>query len=108
MSSSDRTLRIVTVLTFEWALAFLIPHGVLSHDACPALGLVPMFLSASFGLVHSCKTVKSRPLDDKIDAFIATFLIYILIPGWVFIADEWDTSLALVGAYGTMPLMINL
>lgn len=108
ISHSDRALRIITILTFEPALALLIPHGIVSHQICPALGLVPMFLSACLGLIHVFRTVKARSVDSFIDAFLAAFLLSIMIPAFVVVAESRRLSKGLLGAYGTMPLIINL
>lgn len=103
----DRVLRIITVLTFMPGLALLIPHGVMSRRVVPALGLVPLFLSAIFGLIHAFKTVRSRSVDEKIDAFLAAFLFSILIPGIITIPHSWYGA-RMIGAYGTMPMIVNL
>lgn len=108
INASERTLRAITVLAFVPAVALLIPHGILTKDFCPAIGLVPAFLSFCFSIVRITNKAKSRRANISIDAFIAAFLVGTLIPGWVLIARDWDTSKALVGAYGTMPLMMDL
>ena len=88
-------------------LALLVPHGVMSHHVVPALGLVPLFLSSVFGLIHAFKTVRSRSIDEKIDAFLAAFLFALLIPGIISIPHSWHGA-RLIGAYGTMPMILNL
>lgn len=74
---------------------------------CPALGLVPLFLSSVFGLIHAFKTVRSRSMDEKIDAFIATFLFSLLVPGIISLEHSW-WGVRLIGAYGTMPMIVNM
>ena len=103
----DRVLRIITVITFLPGLALLIPHGVESHRVLPALGLVPLFLSSLFGLIHAFKTVRSRSMDEKIDAFLATFLFSLLVPGIIAIPHSWYGT-RIIGAYGTTTMIINL
>ena len=113
ISSSDRTLRILTIISFPLSFILLIPHGVETRMVCPALGLVPMSLSAAIGLVHVYRRISTGRFDEKIDAFIAVFLMSILIPSWVFLAARgrawyWAPNLALLGAYGTMPMIVSL
>ncbi|KAK3984761.1 hypothetical protein QBC44DRAFT_276709 [Cladorrhinum sp. PSN332] len=48
--SQARLLRGITILTFLPAFPLLIAHGVLSKSLVPAIGLVPLFISAVVGL----------------------------------------------------------
>lgn len=111
ISESDRTLRIISIITFIPAIAILIPHGVLSDHPCPAIGLIPMSLSAAYGIVLINKTIKSQSIDTFIDAFLAVFLIGILVPTLIDLSPRrwyYGGDARILGAFGTMPLLINM
>ncbi|KAL2135318.1 hypothetical protein VTI74DRAFT_8971 [Chaetomium olivicolor] len=50
MTLPSPLLRTVSILSFLLALPLCITHGALSHDVVPAVGLVPLFFSASVSL----------------------------------------------------------
>lgn len=78
----DRALRIVTIIAMVPALALLIPAGVLTGNAFPALGLIPMGMSCLVGL-----TALGNKKDDSYLRFVvpgadfvtATFLMVLMV-----------------------------
>ncbi|KAG9763221.1 hypothetical protein KCU73_g1535, partial [Aureobasidium melanogenum] len=50
-SPLDRILRTTTLIAFFPALGLLIPYGIVSTTTVPALGIIPAFFSATFGLL---------------------------------------------------------
>ncbi|KAK5121808.1 hypothetical protein LTR85_004683 [Meristemomyces frigidus] len=111
--STARVFRIITILAFAPTVAFVLPHGIGTHMLCPALGILPMAISACVGLVHVLGKAKFRAVSIAMDIFCACFLIGVLIPSWVFIASggSWwygvNAGLVMVGTYGTVPMMVN-
>ena len=86
----DRTLRLLTVLFWLPAFALLLPHGIISGAICPVLGIVPVTFSAVSGVLHLLDVFSMtthRTPAILLDVFCAAFLIGILIPGWVFMAE---------------------
>jgi len=104
-------LRLVTVLGWIPAFALLLPYKISGGSPIvPTLGIVPITFSALVGLVHLAGKAKYRYANIFLDLFCAAFLIGILIPGWILMADGWEASagLTMLGTYGTIPLMVNL
>lgn len=111
--SSDRVLRLITVVGWIPAMAFSIAHGVIASTIFPALGTIPMSFSCITGLVHLTGYAKRRSANILMDLFVACFLISILVPTWVKMADgsHWwypGPGVVMLGTYGTMPMMISL
>jgi len=108
-------VRMLTLILWIPAIAFLIPYGVQSQQLAPTLGLIPMTLSALIAIMHITGQARWQPINILLDIFTACFLIGALIPGWVFIAEGrsryWyynKVEITMLGAYGTVPLMVNL
>lgn len=117
--NTDRNLRLLTIVGWIPAVAFLLPHGIITEMMCPVLGIIPMTFSALAGLAHLAGKAKSRAGNIVLDLFCACFLISILIPGWLFIASQEDLNyyyarwynvagMAMLGTYGMVPMIINL
>lgn len=110
--SADHSLRLITILAWFPVFALLLPHGIVTRQALPVIGIVPMTFSACTGLVHLTGYAKIRAANIIIDLFCVCFLISILIPSWVFMAQEGryyrSNGSTMLGAYGTSPMMMNL
>lgn len=107
----DLSLRLLTLLLFIPAFAFLLAHGIAAEYVLPALGLLPMSLSAVSGIVHLTGRVpKNSSWGCVADFWIAGFLIAILIPSWITMAEGYHYTRrdGLVAAYGTVPMMVAL
>jgi len=119
------------------ALALAIPHGGVTRQPFPAVGLVPMGLGALFSLYRAdqlrykkaCEYQIILPSDDGDDdednghfscigkRFLYGFLDFIfalgilacLILTWIFGADSWYCRdlLPFLAAYATIPMMIS-
>lgn len=78
----DKAIRIVTIVNMIPALALLIPSGVVTGNAFPALGLVPM----AFSCVVSMTALGSKKeysyvrfLVPGADFTAATFLMVLMV-----------------------------
>jgi hypothetical protein len=110
-SSLDRVLRTTTIVTFLLAFALLLPYGVTTAAVLPALGLVPAFISAILSPLALNTSSRWRGFILCIDAFITAFLVGILVPFWLLTAGSmrWlSNGTVMLGAYGSVPLMIDL
>jgi len=95
----DRSLRIVTIVSMVPALALLIPSGVLSGNAFPALTLIPMGMSCLVSM-----TALGRKKDDSYikhalpgaDFASASFLMVMMVLRYVcrIIAIERTSSVS--------------
>ncbi|KAF2162725.1 hypothetical protein M409DRAFT_26962 [Zasmidium cellare ATCC 36951] len=105
----NRFLRMITIACWVPAFPFLLAHGIVTNLICPVLGIVPMTFSAITALVHLAGGAKHRIPNIVVDLFCATFLIAVLIPGWILLRGDWrsNTGEVMVGTYGTVPMMIN-
>ncbi|KAK0259244.1 hypothetical protein LTR91_006103 [Friedmanniomyces endolithicus] len=80
-------LRLLTLLLWIPAFAFLLPYGILTEELCPTLAIAPMTFSAALATLHLAGKAKSRPANILADLFVALFLLGALIPGWVSMAS---------------------
>lgn len=148
-----KALRVITIATFPPAFGLAIAHGSLSHEPVPAVGLVPLFFSASFAiflLSRHRKRAKSKQRqsdvegteagashethhhgDDELtgllphagyssthvahpilvfltDAILAAALMVVLVFTWIRTGSSSTAELAMLAAYTTIPLLINL
>lgn len=113
---SHSTLRVLTTLSFISAFPLCIAHGVLSHLVVPAVGLVPLAVSA----IGSVVLIRSLPddtgaLDGKAphpvaifiyDVLMAAALMVVLVFTWI--TKEGTPGLSMLAAYATIPLLFNL
>ncbi|KAK3073669.1 hypothetical protein LTR53_004533 [Teratosphaeriaceae sp. CCFEE 6253] len=113
----DHSVRLVTLLLWLPAFVFLLPYGINTNNLCPALGLVPMSVSVVIAAVHLAGKMPYRPLNILLDLFNACFLLGILIPGWVTLAEgrthgwrsyQTEAGIEMTGTYGIAPMMVNL
>jgi hypothetical protein len=80
----DRQLRIFTIATLLPAFALLIPSGVVTYQPLPAIGLVPMTMSALLGLFTLASPKMSTSERTWADIIIAVSLLAVLIPRYEF------------------------
>lgn len=111
-SPSAHLLRLITILAWIPAFALGLPHGLTAHSPpCPAIGIIPMSISACLGITHLAKKTKYRSANIAMDLFCACFLISVLIPSWIFLTWRdlsMDGRLRVLGTYATVPMMLNL
>jgi hypothetical protein len=81
---SDRQLRIFTIATLLPAFALLIPSGVVTYQPLPAIGLIPMTMSALLGLFTLASPKMSASERTWADIIIAFSLLAVLIPRYEF------------------------
>jgi hypothetical protein len=119
-----RPLRIVGAASFVPAFPLSIAHGVLSSSPVPAVGLVPLAFSASVGIFLISREAKAKQTSSEegaegerqisphpvlvfaVDAVLAAALMVVLVLTWIRTAGP--ASLAMLAAYTTLPLFINL
>jgi len=110
--ATDRPLRLLTILAWIPAFALALPHGIETHLLCPAIGVLPMTFSVCIGIIHLAGKSKSRGINLAMDLFCALFLIAVLIPSWIFLADHirrlTSVGKTMMGTYATVPMMLNL
>lgn len=116
--SSTVFLRRVTILSFAPAFFILLIHGISSGWAFPALGILPLAVSAVLGamLLHRDRVAAlGSPVQalspENIfyaDTALAVWYIAFLIPTWVFLGRPWHRDTIILGTYGSVFLMVNL
>lgn len=116
--SSTVFLRRVTILSFPPAFLILLIHGVGSSWAFPALGILPLAVSALFGglLLHRDRVAAlGSPIQALTpenvfyaDSALAVWYLAFLIPTWVCLHRPWQSEMVILGTYGSVFLMINL
>jgi hypothetical protein len=110
ISKEDRVLRLITIWAWIPAMCLLIPYGVIAGKVVPPLGLIPISISAVFGLVMISRNSTPRGVIISMDVFIAAFLFSIIVPGIALMrrGGWWsDRGLMMVGTYATCPLLLN-
>ena len=105
-TTTDRTLRLITILGWFLAFALCVPHGVVAGQLFPALAVLPMTFSACTGIFHLAARARSRELGIAMDLFCACFIIGMLIPWWLNLTR--DVRLTVLATYGTVPMIVNL
>lgn len=116
--SSTVFLRRVTILSFPPAFLILLIHGVSSSWAFPALGILPLAVSAVLGalLLHRDRVAAlGSPVQaltpENIfyaDTTLVIWYLAFLIPTWVFLGRPSDEEIIILGTYGSVFLMVNL
>jgi hypothetical protein len=107
----DRALRIITILLWIPSFAFLLPYGIDSSEVFPALGIVPMTVSAFVSILHLYHLVPSPKLSMMLEFACGLFQIGFLIPSWAIMSSGYmwgGKGLVMLGSYGTAPMMIVL
>jgi hypothetical protein len=109
--AGPRPLRLATILSFAPAFPLCVAHGVVSHHAVPAVGLVPLAASAGVGIA-----LLSRQSDRKLhpaavlaaDSVLAAALMVVLVFTWIEAPRSRDAGLSMLASYATMPLIVSL
>jgi hypothetical protein len=83
---SDRQLRIFTIAAIIPAFALLVPSGVVTYQPLPAIGLVPMAMSALLGLATLASPKMSTHGKTWADIVIAVSLLAVLIPRYRYLS----------------------
>ncbi|KAK6078070.1 hypothetical protein SCUP234_06444 [Seiridium cupressi] len=124
-------LRIVAVASFLPAFPLLLAHGIVSHSAVPATGLVPLAFSASVSLFillrrkkqSSSESEEAEPQQEAeaeessdgatqpvfvfaADVVLATALLIVLVFFWLKSA-QFNGQQATLATYATLPLLLN-
>ncbi|PTB77975.1 hypothetical protein M440DRAFT_1375687 [Trichoderma longibrachiatum ATCC 18648] len=133
IAAAVRPLRIVAVLSFIPSFALSIAHGVLSHKAVPAVGLVPQAVSVatSIALLGSSASASRQSAEPDVesidsasrsafsvraflthpitvfiqDAILATALMVVLVFTWTH--HGRSASLSMLAAYATLPILTS-
>lgn len=113
--ASHRTLRLVAIASFLPAFPLCIAHGVLSNDAAPAVGLVPLAFSSGGSLFLLRRRERDDGLARKLshpvvafafDVVLAAACMIVLVFTWI--SNDQLASLSMLAAYATIPLLVNL
>ncbi|KAH0492498.1 hypothetical protein TgHK011_007448 [Trichoderma gracile] len=133
IAAAVRPLRFVAVASFVPSFALSIAHGVLSHKAVPAVGLVPQAVSVatSIALLRSTASASGQSAEPDVesidsagrstfsvrvflthpitvfvqDAILATALMVVLVFTWTH--HGRSASLSMLAAYATLPLLTS-
>ncbi|ENH61551.1 hypothetical protein FOC1_g10016372 [Fusarium oxysporum f. sp. cubense race 1] len=112
--ASHRTLRLVAIASFLPAFPLCIAHGVLSNDAAPAVGLVPLAFSSGGSLFLLRRRERDDGLAHKLshpvmafafDVVLAAACMIVLVFTWI--SKGQLASLSMLAAYATIPLLVN-
>ena len=104
---ADRTLRIIMVVAFFPALAFL-SACVFSYLFVPTIGLIPMAASLTINII-ALKSPKS-PIRTKpiADAIVALSLLAVMVYLWMELLSGYINVVeAMLSAYGISPMIVN-
>ncbi|KAL1876977.1 hypothetical protein Daus18300_002585 [Diaporthe australafricana] len=115
--SSTVFLRRITILSFPPAFLILLIHGVNCRWAFPALGILPLAVSALLGalLLHRDRVAAlGSPIQalsaDNIfyaDTVLAIWYFAFLIPTWALLHRPSEEEMIILGTYGSVFLMVN-
>ena len=97
----DRPLRLITIGSWVPAMALLIPYGVRTNTAFPALGLIPLSLSVVVGLAKLHVGASLYNYTVYMEALIAVLLLCFTVPGFPM---QWPE----MGTFAVCPLFINM
>jgi hypothetical protein len=114
-----RNLRLLTILSFIPAFPLCIAHGVIASSVVPAVGLVPLALSAILGFIIvndvkiDGKTIAHPAVVFVADSVLAAGLMVVLVFTWAKEGGHsWlgagQAERAMLAAYATVPLLLNL
>lgn len=78
-----RHLRILTLLAFIPGFSLLLPYGIVTAKPLPAVGIAPLFFSASSGALVLTGRLRTPGAKAWIDVLLAAFFISVLIPRFV-------------------------
>lgn len=111
-------LRRTTIFSFPAAFILLLIHGISAQLAFPALGLLPLAVSAFLGvfiLNRDRVAALGSPIQSLTpynifvsDIVIAASLLAFLIPSWIMLTEAHPRGLIVLGTYGTVFMMVDL
>lgn len=110
LSNGDRALRRVTAWGLVWALAFLIPYGVLTRAILAPMILIPQGISFLVAIYHLSGKATCRQFNIVLDAGLAASLIPMIVACNIAVRRNWHyrgQDLIMLGTYGCVPAMIN-
>ncbi|KAH6659304.1 hypothetical protein BKA67DRAFT_10211 [Truncatella angustata] len=117
-ASPITALRRLAIIQFPFAFILLLAHGLASNKALPAIGLLPLSLSALLSALILYRDNVSA-LGSSVQALTASNLLYLdillaffqlslLIPTWIQLSNSWyHASLVILGTYGSVFMMVN-
>lgn len=117
-TKDERTLRIITILTFPPALIMLLVHGILAEAPVPALALIPLAASMLLGLHHiqpGSVTGAGSGISlteahvAMVDSLVGITLFVFCILSWIFVPQDryCDGGLVMLGTYGSVWIMLD-
>lgn len=129
--AAARPLRIVAIVSFIPSFGLCIAHGVLSRMVVPAIGLVPQAFSVatSIALLRAARSHSQDADAESVgsaqrggfsiraflthpiivflhDIILATSLMVVLVITWIH--PNHTSSLSMLSAYATMPILTSL
>ncbi|KAH7119604.1 hypothetical protein B0J11DRAFT_64427 [Dendryphion nanum] len=113
--SRAHTLRAISVATFPPGFFFLLIHGIATQRVNPAIGIIPLFLSASFSALLlanekrcGCQSsgLSGTPIHLVVDLLLGIGLLVCLILSWVFLERSYGGGI-MFGTYCTNFLIVN-
>jgi hypothetical protein len=112
-SSSSKPLRILTILSWIPMFALSLPHNMNNPVMIlPALGILPMTLSACSGILHlTGRKPPSRGISVAIDFFVGCFLLAVFVASCDMLAGTGHAVAAdqvVLGTLGAAPMMVNM
>ena len=78
-----RQLRAVTIITFLFGFALLVPYWDGSGRAVPSIGIFPLFVSAGSGALIVTGRLRLAGKIVLVDILLTMAYIAILVPRWV-------------------------
>jgi hypothetical protein len=75
-----RQLRAITILMFPLGFALILPYAIISSLPFPAVGLAPMFFSASLGSFMYTGMLQSPSKKATIDMILTIVYFVLLVP----------------------------
>ena len=109
--AADRPLRLLAVFAPVLAFSLLLPHGVNGNGLFPALGILPMAISACTSMNYLARGSNLLNTNIGLDIFCTLFLISIFVPSCMAVAGTGYATKAdqtVLGALGVAPMMLNM
>jgi len=78
-----RQLRAITIIALPFGIGLNIAFSVINGSAFPAVGIVPMILSAVLGSLMYANLLRSPSSKAHIDVALTVFYFSLLLPRWV-------------------------
>jgi hypothetical protein len=115
--SVPHALRAIALAVFPPAFLMLFIQGIVSQDVNPAIGILPLFISAAFSALLLANEKKcgcqasgltGTPIHLVFDLTIGGGLLVCLILDWVLMTKRTNRDMVMLGTYGTNFLICNL